>query len=179
MYVKTSIPKVEGGGAALPKKDRIRIYDVDDVETDIARSLGETSSAGPLTLKTGAKGISIQVSRSSIALGYEESGDPDAKVFADKVEYDYPGDTVAANNFIEANANKGKIIVVESCDGPTKVYGRVCNPMFLTAEPTDNNEARRTHMAWQQEMGDAYLPRVYTGALPDVEDDPSTSGEGI
>ncbi len=183
-YVKVSIPKVEGGGAALPKKDRISIFDADDIASDIVRTPGSTKSAGPITLNAGAKGVSIQVTRSSISCGYENSGDIDAKVAKDKVEFDYPGDTEEFNNFVEAHLNKGMVIIVESCDGPTKVYGRKCNPMHLTAEPTDNNESRKTHLSFEQEMGDAFLPTEYTGTIPDVAEDASEGsgsggGEGI
>ena len=82
---------------------------------------------------------------------------------------------MALNNFIEAYANKGVIIIVESCDGPTKLYGRKCNPMFLQAEPTDSKDGLRTHLTFNQEMGDAFVPRVYTGALPEVAADASVS----
>jgi len=178
MYTAVSIPKTPGGGAAVAKKDRISIFDAASVATDVVREFGSTSAAGPLTLETGAKGISIQVARSSIACGYEQSGEVDAKVFADRVEFDYPGDSVPLNNFIEAYANKGVIIIVESCDGPTKIYGRKCNPMFLQAEPTDSREGLRTHLTFNQEMGDAYVPRVYTGTIPAVEEDGSVESDG-
>lgn len=171
MYTQVSIPKTLGGGAALAKKDRISIFDVDDIAADVTREFGSTSSAGPLTLNTGAKGVAIQVTRSSISCGYEQSGEVDAKSFKDKVEFDYPGDSIPLNDFIEAHANKGVIIIVESCDGPTKIYGRTCNPMFLQAEPTDSKDGLRTHLAFEQEMGDAYVPRVYTGAIPEVAAD--------
>ncbi len=174
-YTQVSIPKTPGGGAAVAKKDRISIFDVDSVATDVTREFGNTTTAGPLTLETGAKGISIQVSRPSVSCGYEQSGEVDAKVFADKVEFDYPGDSVALNNFIEAYANKGVIIIVESCDGPTKIYGRKCNPMLLQAEPTDSKDGLRTHLTFNQEMGDAFVPRVYTGAIPEVAADASVS----
>ncbi len=178
MYTAVSIPKTPGGGAAVAKKDRISIFDVESVANDVVREFGSTSAAGPLTLETGAKGISIQVSRASIACGYEQSGEVDAKVFADKVEFDYPGDSVPLNNFIEAYANKGVIIIVESCDGPTKIYGRKCNPMYLQAEPTDSREGLRTHLTFNQEMGDAFVPRVYTGAIPAVEEDGAVESDG-
>lgn len=178
-YVKASIPKLPGGGAAVPKKDRIHIFDVEDVEADIERTIGTTSSAGPITLKQNAKGLSIQVSRPSIACGYENSGEVDAKVFADKVEFDYPGSNTAFDNFVEFYANRGVIIIVESCTGGAKVYGSKCNPLHLQAEPTDNNEANRTHLTFTQEMGDAFVPRTYTGAIPDVADDASIENEGM
>ena len=177
-YTKVSIPKTLGGGAAVAKKDRISIFDVDSVAADVEREFGSTATAGPLTLKTGEKGISIQVTRSSISCGYEQSGEADAKVFADKVEFDYPGDSIPLNNFIEAYANKGVIIIVESCDGPTKIYGRTCNPMLLQAEPTDSKDGLRTHLTFNQEMGDAFVPRVYTGAIPDVAEDGNVAVEG-
>ena len=170
-YVRASIPKSPGAGAAVPRSDRVYIFDVLDVLTDIVRVLGETDSIGNLVLKEGYKGISIQVTRSSISCGYEQSGDVDAKVFADKVEFDYPGDTVALENFVEAFANKGVIIIVQSCDGATKIYGRECNPLVLTPEHTDSKEGLRSHLAFAQEVGDLYVPRVYNGTIPPIADD--------
>ena len=176
-YVKASVPKLPGGAAPVPKKDRIHIFDVDDVATDVTREHGVTNiESGNLTLSTGAKGLSIQVARASINAGYTNEGEVDAKTFKDKVEFDYPGDSIALNNFIEAYANKGVIIIVETCEGNTKIYGRVCNPMILTAEPTDSNEAVKTHLSFEQEMGDAFLPRVYGGTIPDVAADASSEG---
>lgn len=177
-YTKASVPKLPGAGAAVPKSDRILIFDVEDVKTDVPRVIGETSTAGPFELEDKAKGLSIQASRPSISTGYEHSGEIDAKVFVDKVEFDYPGDNEAVNNFIEAYANKGVIIIVQSCAGATKIYGSKCNPLHLQAEPTDNNEARRTHLTFTQEMGDAFVPRVYTGTIPEVEADANLNQEG-
>ena len=176
-YVKASIPKLPGGAAPVPKKDRISIFDADDVATDVTREHGSTSTSGNLTLNTGAKGVAIQVARASINAGYTNEGDIDAKTFKDKVEFDYPGDSVPLNDFIEDHANKGVIIIVESCEGPTKIYGRKCNPMYLTAEPTDSNESVKTHLSFEQEMGDAFVPRVYGGTIPDVAADASLEGE--
>lgn len=170
-YIKTSIPKLPGSGATTPKGDRIYIYDVTDVSADVVRVFGQTSVSGSLTLERGAKGISIQVSRASISAGYENTGEVGAKVFSDKVEFEYPGDTVALNNFIEAFAHKGVILIVTGCEGPAKIYGRVCNPMYLSAEPTDSNEGVRTRLSFSQEMGDAFIPRRYEGVLPDVAED--------
>ncbi|MBQ3712096.1 MAG: hypothetical protein II891_06845 [Bacteroidales bacterium] len=177
-YVKASIPKIPGGGAAVAKKDKIYIIDVDDVATDVTREFGNTSTSSNLALNEGAKAVAIQVSRSSISVGYENSGDVDAKVFADKVEFDYPGDSVALNNFVEAYANKGVIIIVQSCDAPTKIYGRTCNPLVLSAEPTDSKDGLKTHLSFTQEMGDAYVPRVYTGTLPAVAEDAEDESAG-
>ena len=170
-YTQVSIPKTPGGGAAVAKKDRISIFDVDTVATDVTRDFGNTTTAGPLTLDTGAKGITIQVSRASVSCGYEQSGDVDAKVFADRVEFDYPGDSVALENFVEAFANKGVIIIVQSCDGATKIYGRECTPLVLTPEHTDSKEGLRSHLAFAQEVGDLYVPRVYNGTIPPIADD--------
>ena len=170
-YTRVSIPKLTGGGAATQKRDRVYIYDAKDILSDIVRTIGDTEPIGSLVLRSGCKGISIQVTRTSISRGYEQSGDVDAKVFADRVEFDYPGDTVALNNFIEAFANKGVVIIIDSCDGPTKIYGRECNPLAMQAEPTDSREGLRSHLVFSQEMGDLYVPRVYSGIIPPVVND--------
>lgn len=167
-YTKISIPKRPGGGAAVPKRDIINIYDANDIAVDAVRHLGETVVSSDIVLAGGASGLFIQADRPSISAGYENSGDVDAKVFTDKVEFDYPGDTTALNNFIEAFANHGVVIIVQSCDAPPKIFGRKCNPLSLSAEPTDSKDAQRSHLVFSQEFGDRYLPRVYTGIIPAV-----------
>ena len=168
-YTRISIPKTSG--AATQKRDRVYIYDAQDVLSDVTRTLGDTEPVGNLVLRSGCKGISIQAARTTISRGYEQSGDADARIFADRVEFDYPGDTVALNNFIEAFANKGVVIILDSCDGATKIYGRVCNPLAMQVEPTDSREGRRSHLVFAQEIGDRYVPRIYSGIIPPVAND--------
>ena len=50
--------------------------------------------------------------------------------------------------------------------------------MYLQAEPTDSREGLRTHLTFNQEMGDAFVPRVYTGAIPAVEEDGAVESDG-
>lgn len=171
MYYRISIPRKQGAGAAVIKGDRVYIYDAMDILTDIEREYGDTDAVGNLVLKDGYKGISIQVSRSSISCGYEQSGEIDARVFADKVEFDYPGDTIAMENFIEAFSQKGVVIIVTSCDGFCKIYGRKCNPLSLSSEHKDNKDGLGTHVLFSQEVGDIYIPRVYNGIIPPVAND--------
>lgn len=169
IYIKTSIQKRTAAPTA--KSDRILIIDARDILVDIVREFGNTHASGSLVLAEGAKAVSIQASRPSIAAGYENSGELDARVFADKVEFDYPGDSVACSNLIEAIANIGVVIIIQKCGGGAKIYGSKCNPLILNVEPTDSHEACRVHFSMSQEMGDAYMPRTYTGAIPDVWDD--------
>lgn len=183
MYTKVSIPKSATLAAPVIKNDEIIIIDADDVAAEPTRNFGNTVADGNLSLAEGAKGIRIKVSAHTIECGYDQDGEVDAKGFKQRVAFDYPGDTEAANNFIEAFANRGVLILVKSCDtGKTKLYGRKCNPLRLTAEPTDNNEASKVHMAFAQEVGSAYLPSVYSGTVPAVADDPEENagnGEGM
>lgn len=178
-YVKVSIPKASAGaGAPLPKNPLITIIDVDDVESEPTRSHGNTAMTGNFTLKTGAKALNIYATPTTIAPGYEVSGDADAKGFIKRLEFTHPGDDKAVNDFLEAFANKGMIALVGNCsDGTKKVYGSVCNPLYLSSEPTLNNEATNHRITLQQAMADAFLPGIYSGEAVAIAEDASESAE--
>lgn len=179
MYVKTSIPKSSTLAAPVIKKDDIIIIDVDDVTAEPTRAFGNTVATGNISVATGAEAIRMKVSNHTIECGYDQEGEVDAKGFKHKVSFEYPGNTPALDNFVEAYANKGVIILVQSCEtGKTKLYGQKCNPLRLTAEPTDSKEANKTKLNFAQEIPSPYLPSVYSGTVPEVADDPSTSGSG-
>ena len=179
MYTKVSIPKASAGaGAPLPKNPDITIIDVDDVVSEPTRSHGDTALTGNFTLKEGAKAVKIYATPTTIAPGFEVSGEVDAKGFIKKLEFTHPGDDKAVNDFIESHANVGMIALVGNCaDGTKKVYGSKCNPLYLGVEPTLNNEATNHKITLQQAMADAFLPGIYSGTDVSVAD-PATEDDG-
>ncbi len=178
MYTKTSIPKTGALAAPVIKSDEIIIVDANDVASEPTRAFGNTVATGDLTLAESAKGVRIQVSSHTIDCGYDQDGEVDAKGFKQRVAFDYPGNTPELDNFIEYYANRGVLILVKSCEtGKTKLYGQKCNPLRLTAEPTENNEASKTHLAFAQEVAGALLPSVYSGAVPAVAADPADASD--
>ena len=167
-YVKSSIPRPgDGAGCAATRKSQIILVDVEDVASEPAREVGNCVVTGNLTLKTGAKAISIYATASTIQVTEELSGDPDAEGIKTGIVFDHPGNSVAIKNFIEVFKNRGVIAIVQECDGTTagrpQIMGRVCNPLRLSLETKMDGEATKRTLTWKQALPDKFLAGEYAG----------------
>lgn len=183
MYKKVSIPKNgDGAGCAIPKDPNIILVDVEDIQTEPTRKVGNVVTEGDLTLKEGAEGIKIYATPSSIEEGFELSGEADAKGYKQKLSFEHPGDSDEINNFTEVAANKGFVMLVKQCDGTaagkTKIYGSKCNPMVLSVENTNNKEAVKRKFDFAQEIAGKFLAGVYSGEEPTVAAEATAGQEG-
>lgn len=168
MYKKVSIPKNgDGAGCAIPKDPNIILVDVEDIQSEPTRTVGNVATEGDLTLKEGAEAVKIYATPSSIEEGFELSGEADAKGYKQKVSFEHPGDSDEINNFTEVAANKGFVILVKQCDGTaagkTKIYGSKCNPMVLSVENTNNKETVKRKFDFAQEIAGKFLAGTYNG----------------
>lgn len=182
MYTKVSIPKNgDGAGCPTPRKSRIILVDVDDVASEPTREVGNVVVQGNLTLNTGAKAVSIYGTSSTIELTEEFGGDPDAEGIRNGLIFEHPGNSVEIKNFLEVWKNKGVIAIVTECDGTEsgrpQIIGRVCNPLRLSVETTNNNEATKRRFTWSQQINDKFLAGEYAGRLPEIADEAGSSSE--
>lgn len=184
MYTKVSIPKNgDGAGCAIIKDPNIILVDVDDILTEPTRSCGNVETTGDLTLAENAKAIAMYATQSSIVCGADQEGELDAKGFKDKVEFEHPGDSDESENFAEHAANRGFVALVKQCDGTsagkTKVYGRKCNPLYLSIETTDTKDGAKKKFSFVQNVADKFRPGVYNGTTPELASEPTVNeGEG-
>ena len=116
-YVKVSIPRNEDGGAPTIKNATVILIDINDVETEPSRELGNTEVSGDFALKTGAKAVGIYATPSTVIPTEEPSGEVDSRGIIKGVEYVHPGNSVAIANHTEAYLNRGVIALVKECDG--------------------------------------------------------------
>lgn len=173
MYKKVSIPKNgDGAGCPSPKSSDIILIDVDDIQTEPARTLGDTTVTEDITLKEGAKAVCIYGTPKTINLTEEYSGEADARGVKQGVEFEHPGNSKEVKNHVEAFMNKGVVALVKECDGSAsgrvQMFGSKCNPLFLTVEATNSGEATKRKFTWKQEVVDKFLPADYEGALPTI-----------
>ena len=169
MYTKVSIPKnSDGAGAAVIKDPTVILVDVEDIATEPARSVGNTELDGDLTLKESAKAVGIYATPSSIVITEEVSGEVDARSIIKGLEYVHLGDSVDIANHQEAFLNKGVVALVKECDGSsagrTRLIGSKCNPLYLSPEYTNSNEATNRKFVWKQNQGDKFVVGTYSGA---------------
>lgn len=182
MYTKVSIPKSgDGAGCPVPRKSQVILVDVEDVASEPTREVGDVNVQGNLTLKTGAKAVSIYATSSTIQITEEFGGDPDAEGVRNGLVFEHPGNSVAVKNFLEVVKNKGVIAIVTECDGSAagrpQIIGRVCNPLRLAVETTMNNESTKRQLTWTQAQMDKFLAGEYSGELPEVAADASASAQ--
>ena len=134
---------------------------MEDVASEPTREVGNCVVTGDLTLKTGAKAISIYATASTIQVTEELSGDPDAEGIKTGIVFDHPGNSVAIKNFIEIFKNRGVIAIVQECDGTTagrpQIMGRVCNPLRLSLETKMDAEATKRTLTSKQAIPDKNL----------------------
>lgn len=179
-YTKVSIPKNgDGAGCATAKSSEVIVIDVEDIETEPTRSVGDVQLQGDYKLKEGTKAVCIYATAPTIEFTEEYSGEADARGVKQGVGYEHPGNSVDIKNHTEAFMNKGVVILVKECDGTEKgrvqAFGSKCNPLYMTPETTNNKEACKRKFVWKQEQIDKFLPGDYSGTMPDVADPATTS----
>ncbi|MBR4299859.1 MAG: hypothetical protein IKT59_09125 [Bacteroidales bacterium] len=182
-YKKVSIPKNgDGAGSPAPKSSDIVIIDVEDIVTEPTRTLGDPNMTGNFELNESAEAVTIYGTPSTINLTEEYGGDPDARGVKQGVAFSHPGNSSEIKGFIEKYMNKGVVILVKECDGTAEgkveAYGSKCNPLFLSVERTDSNEARKRTLTFKQELNDKFLPGTYSGEMPKVAAAAASQAEG-
>lgn len=170
-YQKVSIPKNgDGAGCAVAKSSEIIIIDVEDIETEPTREVGNVAMKGEVTLNADAKAISVYATVPSIDITEEYTGDVDARGVKQGVVYEHPGNSIDIKNHTEAYMNRGVVILVKECNGSSagriQYFGSKCNPLFMTPETTNNKEANKRKFTWKQELASKFLPGEYSGAIP-------------
>lgn len=184
MYTKVSIPKnSDGAGAATIKDPTVILVDVEDIQTEPTRAVGNTELVGDLTLKESATAVGVYATPSSIVITEEASGEVDARSIIKGVEYVHPGDSVDIANHQEAFLNKGVVALVKECNGSeagrTRLIGSKCNPLYLSPEYTNSNEATSRKFVWKQNQGDKFVVGTYGGEIPELAADASASEETV
>lgn len=179
MYNKVSIPKAgDGAGCAVPKNPTIILIDVDDVTVEPTRSHGNVALSGNYTLKQGEKAVGIYATPSTIEEVPEYEGDVDARGLKQGLAFEHPGNEDAVANFREHSLNRGFIALVHECDGASgryRAFGTRCNPLFVTPEVTNSKEGSKTKFTLKQETKGTFEPGVYTGTVPNLADEGSSS----
>lgn len=179
-YTKVSIPKNgDGAGCATAKSSEVIVIDVEDIETEPTRSVGNVQLQGDYKLKEGTKAVCIYATAPTIEYTEDYSGEADARGVKQGVGYEHPGNSVAIKNHTEAFMNKGVVILVKECDGTeggrVQAFGSKCNPLYMTPETTNNKESCKRKFVWKQDQIDKFLPGDYSGTMPDVADPATTS----
>mgnify|MGYP006289151795 FL=1 len=166
VYTMVSVVKPKpGAGTPGNKKDRIVIFDWDDVLT-FNRVPGEAAVDGNLVMKAGKYQIEIYATLSSISPSYSTEGDPDAMGIIHALAFNHPGASKEIKDFLQNHLNKNLGAIVQKCgSNEMTVYGSPCHPLQLnpTGVEDENQVAQQITLTGINRT--EYWPADYTGTL--------------
>jgi hypothetical protein len=145
-YVKIDVLKPgDNKGVGGDKKDKIIVFDWDDVLTNPARDSKGIVITGNLAFIPGAYMSKIYATQSTIKAGADSTGDPDAKGIEQSVDFEHPGDSVEIREFRANWMNKNIGIIIEKCSTEKKnLYGTPCAPLQMVFKSEDDKDKNKT-----------------------------------
>lgn len=155
-YVKVNVLKPTaaspGNGGGL--KDKITVFDWNDVTSGYGRDAAGIVMAGPLVFSAGAYAIQLYATQDTIKASAESSGDTDAEGVMQTVEFNHPGNLKEIREFLANWLGRSIGIAVEKCvDGSITLYGSPCAPLRLAHKnewDKDKNVATLTFKSAQK-----------------------------
>ncbi|MHC1707498.1 MAG: hypothetical protein AB9842_08250 [Bacteroidales bacterium] len=155
-YVKTNVLKpsaaMPGNGGNL--KDKIVVFDWDDVTGGYQRDASGIQMDGPLVFSSGAYAVQIYATQDTIKCSAESQGDTDAEGVIQTVEFTHPGNSREIKEFRNNWLGRSVGIMVEKCsDGSKTLYGAPCSALrlaFKSEHDKDKNNATFTFKSGQK-----------------------------
>ena len=163
-YVKANVARPAlNAGAGGNKKDKIIVFDWDEVDTYTR----DGASASVITMvATTGKQYTIYATVSTIDANYKVEGDEDAEGFIHQVKFDHPGDALAIMDFIQNWTGKNCGIIIEKCSGTDMMqYGTPYSPLKLKASGVDTKDKLAQTMEFIASVKSPYVPAHFTGTL--------------
>lgn len=145
-YTKVNISKPgDNMGVGGNKKDKIILFDFDDVQTWPARDANGIVIDGDIVFKEGAYMITLYATQHTIKANPKSEGDPDNKGVMQSLSFDHPGDEQAILEFRTNWMNKNIGAIVQRCStNRQNLYGNPCAPLQMKYEATDDKDKNST-----------------------------------
>lgn len=145
-YVKVSVSKPGTNmGVGGNKKDKITLFDFDDVLTFPARDSKGILINDNIIFKPGAYSITLYVTQNTIKSNPKTEGDPDNKGIIQTLTFDHPGDEKEILEFRANWMNRNIGAIIERCsDGRKTLYGNPCAPLQMQFDHTDDKDKNAT-----------------------------------
>lgn len=171
-YINPSLIS-KGRGAAESKNQEIIIIDAAELANYQVRDDGGVVMVGAYTMKPGKYITKMAVTASKTSLGLASEGEEDNVSINALPEFQFPGSTVDAEEFVGNWLNRSIIIGVRigSCGDPNgfyRMYGSCAAPLSLLPEGTNNNDATAIMMKFQQYAKTGIMPGRYYGTFTEA-----------
>jgi hypothetical protein len=164
-YVKVSVAKPgQNKGAGGDKKDRIILFEWDDVATNPERDSKGIVITDNIVFKPNAYMITVYATSQSIKVGSNTEGDPDAEGFIHTLEFEHPGNLQAIREFKQNCLSHNFGAIVEHCSSNKKdLLGSPCAPLRLTIKWEDDKDKNKSTLSFKSSLKFAYDVADYQG----------------
>lgn len=166
-YVKVNVLKPgDNKGAGGDKKDKITLFDWDDVLTMPARDSKGVVIAGNIVFKPNAYMILLYTTQDKTKAGVDSTGETDAKGFEHMVEVAHPGDEVSIREFRSYWINRNIGILIERCSNTRKnLYGTPCAPLQMVVKAEDDKDKTISTFTFKSIQKSAFDVADYQGTM--------------
>jgi len=166
LYVNVSVTKPAGTvGIGGDHKDKVVLFDWDDVTGGYTRDSKGIVITGPLTFSAGAYMIEVYATLHKIETSAKTSGDPDNKGIIQGVKFNHPGSTQAIREFRFNWMNKNIGIIDRKCsDSTMDLYGSPCKPLQMNFDSKDTKDENSSEFTFES-TGKGYDIAIYNGTL--------------
>ena len=179
-YAFVSVSKASNNsGRSTGKKSYIAFIRISDLKTFTKDAKNVRVTA--LELNTGAKPIGIYTTASTIKGADNVEGDDDARGFIHNLSFDHPGDSLAIQEFKEANVNEPVIALVGDCiDADFGVYGTPEAPLSMQkADQEDSKDKKQNSFEFKTAYRTAPLGRIAKNLIPLTDNDIVNAALGL
>lgn len=174
-YVAVSLPKGRSNpGAPTAKDPNIIFVFLRDIDKDAfpKRDSKNVLIVDDIVLKTGAKAIGLYVTPSSINRWDTSDGEHDESGFIQNFSASRPGDDLEFAELATELLGEPVIIISKACseNNGVRLQGSPCNPMVLSFESQDNNEANKSTLTFASSQRSRFKTAHYRGEIPELAD---------
>lgn len=166
-YVKIDVAKPGlNKGAGGDKKDRIILFDMDDLlsKSMPARDANGVVMTANLTFVPNAYMITLYATSTTIKVGSNTEGDPDAEGFIHTLEFEHPGNELAIREFKQNWLSRNIGAIVEHCSSNKKdLLGSPCAPLRLTIKWEDDKDKNKSTLSFKSALKFGYDVADYQG----------------
>lgn len=145
-YVKATVGKPGNNmGAGGNKKDKITLFDWDDVLTAPSRDSKGIVITDNIVFKPNAYMITVYGTQDTIKFSSTVEGDPDKEGIIQELSFEHPGDEIAIREFRANWMSRNIGAFVERCSNTKKnLFGTPCAPLRLQFKMEDDKDKSTT-----------------------------------
>lgn len=142
MYTNVSVAKPgKNAGTGGDKKDKLVLFDWDDVITTPARDSKGIVITDNFVLKPGAFMITIYGTQDTIKHNAAVEGGPDQEGIIQQVDFDHPGDEIEIREFRSNWVSRNIGCFIQRCSNNRKnQFGTPCAPLKLSWKADDDKD---------------------------------------